>query len=1306
MMQKHRIRTEIGNNQKLTVELKQDYDLLEILSLKFSQKDAYTSLCADYGVVCGRISANNGFGVANARVSIFIPLDDVDEQDPVVSALYPYKLTQDTNTDGYKYNLFPKRKQHTGHTPTGTFPDQEDILTREEVLYVYEKYYKYTVKTNDAGDFMIWGVPVGKQTIHVDVDLSDMGCQSLVPYDFIYEGVSEEKFENNYSFRSSSDIGSLPQTLTFEESLEVYPFWGNEDLCEIGITRTDYDLSEQGIRIEPYSIMMGGTFTDSGKESVRVRCNVDNQMGEKCSLITGEGDVEAIRFSGYYEDNDDGTPNYERPILEAIQLDSQIDKEGNFFFRVPMNMGYRITNEFGELVETKDTQRGIPTRGTYRFRLSLQNDNGQKKQYRGKYLVPQIKEHNNVTGSGATSINPKAYAFSDNLDDYPTESLDDITGINNNGFSNDMFYSFRYNRVYTVSSFINQYINKGWWEQAFSFFVKDRNESFIGIKEIQPSIEEDCANNNEYFPITDAVRNHKFKFLIIIILNFLERIYLIVTQFAIDFIVEFLFDISEILYGFRIYIKYIINWRPFKTPATRLAMTAKTIQITTIRRLGLINYPDCYECNQDPTTGDDTGGGGGGDYYDYVYVTPGTEEQYIISNSLSPITTNLNGTHSYSPNDGDTSTDLTLSIPSVTDEKNYILKYITVAGVTPVQEVTATQENIDNGDLTAIDGPQSGAPATALTDIMVVGVAGVTEEYKYEFVGFGSSYPITGNIIYDIMGDVFFEVFDANGVPTGEEQPLYVSGTAIYSTYMMRVHSVYFVSERTLVVDPNGSNAESGCEKYDSIYDPSWTSGNFSNGEITGGDMALKAYVSSTNDYNYFKNNPNNYSNYPDIFIDTENPCDYVPPPNDIVATFSRSAENYHLGSSWSGNDFPRRVCLSTGWVANNGDRGGTASGHSEFVDGQYTLVAATGKNYYLILNYSRRKLLGKLMCAGVTSYTFSNSWLNGSLYFFQFRRRKGGDNAKYCKDLMHRVVDDNGTHYYYRSSPYNSGNFIGNSNRILFPTTVMDLGPRNMFIKEICVDPELDVNCSVSKSIGNTSYQDINDLMEWIIASKEVKEQRKLQVKDLFDKRPGGAMDGDIVQLLNFNSQVGIYGYDDEDDQSPYYPPGGVITYDGAGPLSLPFRFSEDDEDTEIVEKDGTLLRLCINSAGNLTETAQDIPFYKWDKKGDGFGGVGSSDTENQNWDRGTIHTTKYQGGWTYPGLMEIDPYNDAGGDPTDFINSHYYDGSILPPIRECDEDNYVPNKIPLGGPFFFYFGLRSGKTAWNKFVKNFGPL
>jgi hypothetical protein len=210
-----------------------------------------------------------------------------------------------------------------------------------------------------------------------------------------------------------------------------------------------------------------------------------------------------------------------------------------------------------------------------------------------------------------------------------------------------------------------------------------------------------------------------------------------------------------------------------------------------------------------------------------------------------------------------------------------------------------------------------------------------------------------------------------------------------------------------------------------------------------------------------------------------------------------------------------------------------------------------------------------------------------------------------------------------------------------------------------------------------------------------------------LFDKRGGGKLDGDIAQLLNFNSQMGIFGYEDEDNESPYYPPGGAFIYDGYGPVGVDFVFSEDDEDTAIIEKDGTLMRLCINSAGNLTETAQDIPFYKWNKRGDGFGGNGPT-SESQDWVLGTIHTTKYQGGWTSPSLMEPTPSAmvNAGGSPTENINEHYYDGSILPPIRDCGDDNYSDEIIPIGGPFFFYFGLRTGKTAWNKFVQKFGPL
>ena len=55
-----RIRTDLGD-KNLMVELNQDFDFLEILSLKISQEDLYNTFCADYGVLVGRVIANKGF---------------------------------------------------------------------------------------------------------------------------------------------------------------------------------------------------------------------------------------------------------------------------------------------------------------------------------------------------------------------------------------------------------------------------------------------------------------------------------------------------------------------------------------------------------------------------------------------------------------------------------------------------------------------------------------------------------------------------------------------------------------------------------------------------------------------------------------------------------------------------------------------------------------------------------------------------------------------------------------------------------------------------------------------------------------------------------------------------------------------------------------------------------------------------------------------------------------------------------------------------------------------------------------------
>ena len=68
-----RIRTEVGVDKYINLDLEQDFEMIEILSLKILTNDLYTRYCSDYGVIVGRVSVNNGYGVPNARVSVFIP---------------------------------------------------------------------------------------------------------------------------------------------------------------------------------------------------------------------------------------------------------------------------------------------------------------------------------------------------------------------------------------------------------------------------------------------------------------------------------------------------------------------------------------------------------------------------------------------------------------------------------------------------------------------------------------------------------------------------------------------------------------------------------------------------------------------------------------------------------------------------------------------------------------------------------------------------------------------------------------------------------------------------------------------------------------------------------------------------------------------------------------------------------------------------------------------------------------------------------------------------------------------------------
>ena len=231
MSNSYRIRTKPGVDSSIKVLIDQEFEYLEILSLKILQNQIYTRQCSDYGVIVGRVSVNNGLGIPNAKVSVFIPLEDIDENDPVISTLYPYKSVEQKNEDGYRYNLLPYEKSYSAHAATGTLPSRLDALTGSTAVEIYDKYYKFTAKTNESGDYMIMGVPLGFQTVVMDVDLSDIGEFSLTPQDLIRIGLATESQVAGNRFRTSNDINSLPQIINLVKNLEISPLW---DFTDIG----------------------------------------------------------------------------------------------------------------------------------------------------------------------------------------------------------------------------------------------------------------------------------------------------------------------------------------------------------------------------------------------------------------------------------------------------------------------------------------------------------------------------------------------------------------------------------------------------------------------------------------------------------------------------------------------------------------------------------------------------------------------------------------------------------------------------------------------------------------------------------------------------------------------------------------------------------------------------------------------------------------------------------------------------------------------------------------------------------------
>jgi hypothetical protein len=381
-------------------------------------------------------------------------------------------------------------------------------------------------------------------------------------------------------------------------------------------------------------------------------------------------------------------------------------------------------------------------------------------------------------------------------------------------------------------------------------------------------------------------------------------------------------------------------------------------------------------------------------------------------------------------------------------------------------------------------------------------------------------------------------------------------------------------------------------------------------------------------------------------------------------------------------------------------------------------------------------------LCRGVLSQSFTNNWVNGSLYMFPIQVDIYYDRNNQPSDplIPSQVIyfDKSSNNFYYRSSPFRltpnsttgDGTFIGkpttdlsfslNSRNLLFPTTIINLGIKDDFYQEIMFDPS--TKGYIMKSLNSTSYSDTSDLVNLFVISRITDEgflQRIIPSKNnsidqLFTRIPSrdilgrrNRVDGDLAQLLSINSEFGVIPFSPE-----FYTATGSNSdpIRIVGPMDNPTMvvfFSSTTQDLQ--DKDyltpGVINFRPSNNANAITYKygikSQEVPFYQWNIQEKSNATVFG--TERNNWltntsnifsrryqslDRRDIITPSYYIPSTYPISDTFARGYIFSVSGTNFNN---FDYNL--------NDNNSKKQVLVGAPNHFYFGVIRGETALDKF-------
>jgi hypothetical protein len=330
------------------------------------------------------------------------------------------------------------------------------------------------------------------------------------------------------------------------------------------------------------------------------------------------------------------------------------------------------------------------------------------------------------------------------------------------------------------------------------------------------------------------------------------------------------------------------------------------------------------------------------------------------------------------------------------------------------------------------------------------------------------------------------------------------------------------------------------------------------------------------------------------------------------------------------------------------------------------------------------------------------------------------------------------------RSSPYNPSSakgFIGkrqtpsagkiNDLNLLYPTTIMNLGPKSDIYSEISLDPTY--KGFVMNKLTPTSYGDTSDILTFFVISRitnnlfirlisltTLPQTLNSSIINILFSRKEFRADGDLVQLLSINSENGVvkFSADAYESFGGTDDPVQLLGNNISGPVMGIF-FSSTTEDLQFKD---FLTPGKINFRPNPAASAiqysygiksQEVPFYQWEQNPPRSSfltylfprltnpTIFGSDENTWATETNDIFSRKYQ---------VLDRTNVVS--PTYFIGSNTQgdDRRARGYIYMQDNNGVItPNvgnwnsKFLVGAPFHFYFGLKTGLTALDKFKQKY---